>query len=154
MFEVKDGGTKVLKFEGEQLAASSSRRQGANRWVEFELYRTVGGAYILSRIGRSNFFHRPDCFVVKRNNLSPGEVHEDCVPCDECFPEPSDEVFYVEQPRYWAQVSESPEAVLDALYKYDDAGARYLTFVASRLIEQACKADEQFATSYRVEYVH
>jgi hypothetical protein len=43
--------------------------------------------------------------------------------------------------------------VLDALYKYDQGGARYLTNVAQRLLEQAAEQDEKIDTIYRVEMI-
>ena len=47
MIEVKDG-SRVYQFEGRLIANSTSWRRGADRWVEFTLYRTDGGKYIIS----------------------------------------------------------------------------------------------------------
>ena len=58
-----------------------------------------------------------------------------------------------ELPRYWAQVSDTAEAVVDHLYKYDEQGARYLTIVAERLLEEAAKLDPQIEQAYRVETI-
>jgi hypothetical protein len=60
---------------------------------------------------------------------------------------------FPEKHRYWAQVSEEPQAVLDALYKYDEGGARYLTNVAQRLLEDASKADDKIAAIYKFEVI-
>ena len=51
-YEVVNGKRRI-RFEGELLATSTSWEQGADRWVEFALYRTASGNYVLSRIGRS-----------------------------------------------------------------------------------------------------
>ena len=56
MFEVKDG-SRTLQFKGRLLAESSSWRRGSTRWIEFALYRTENGSYVLSRIGVSLIFH-------------------------------------------------------------------------------------------------
>jgi hypothetical protein len=75
------------------------------------------------------------------------------IPCDECEPTDEAELVFPEKYRYWAQVSEEPTAVLDALYKYDDGGARYLTNVAQRLLESASDIDTDIAKVYRVEII-
>jgi hypothetical protein len=153
MQEVRDGA-RILQFEGTSIASSSSQRPGAYRWIEFNLFKTIGGQYILSRIGRSLLFHQEPCLVIKRNNLRPGDPVPGVVPCDLCHPELGNgAAVYLEQPRYWAQVSDSPEAVLEALYKYDDAGARYLTRVAENLVRDASLADKAMDLAYRVEHV-
>jgi hypothetical protein len=60
---------------------------------------------------------------------------------------------FPEKHRYWAQVSEEPDAVLDALYKFDQGGARYLTNVAQRLLEDASEKDEAIESVYRIEMI-
>ena len=60
---------------------------------------------------------------------------------------------FPEKPRYWAQVSEEPDAVLEALYKYDQGGARYLTKVAERLLEDASVIDGKIEKMYKVEVI-
>jgi hypothetical protein len=62
-------------------------------------------------------------------------------------------IVFPEKFRTWAQVSEDAEPVLDALYKYDQGGARYLTHVAQRLLEQAADSDPNIDKIYRVEMI-
>ena len=50
MFEVKDG-SRILQFSGRLLGESSSKRGDSTRWIEFKLYKTENGKYILSRVG-------------------------------------------------------------------------------------------------------
>ena len=155
MHEVKDGA-RTLQFNGKLLGKSSSRRNDSTRWIEFELYRTESGSYILSRIGVSLVFHGAACTLVRRYNLTEApisELREHSLPCDECNPTEELDLIFPEKYRYWAQVSEEPSAVLDALYKYDDGGARYLTNVAQRLLEDAAKADANIADIYRYEII-
>ena len=155
MFEVKDGA-RTLQFNGKLLGKSSSKRNDSTRWIEFELYRTESGSYILSRIGVSLVFHGAACSLVRRYSLTEAptsELKERALPCDECNPTAELDLVFPEKYRYWAQVSEEPTAVLDALYKYDDGGARYLTNVAQRLLEEAAKTDADIATTYRYEII-
>jgi hypothetical protein len=50
-------------------------------------------------------------------------------------------------------VSDEPDAVLEALYKYDQGGARYLTMVAERLLEQAAPVDKGIQKIYSIEVI-
>lgn len=155
MFEVKDSA-RTLQFNGRLLSESSSWRRGSTRWIEFELYKTENGSYILSRVGVSVVFHGAACPLVKRYGLTEvnaTELTEDAVPCDECNASQSAVMVFPEKYRYWAQVSEEPEAVLDALYKQDVSGARYLTHVAQRLLEDAAEVDAKIDEVYRVEVI-
>lgn len=154
-YEVRDG-SRVLQFNGKMLAESSSWRRNSYRWIEFRLYKTENGSYILSRVGVSLLYHGAACPLVKRYILSEvpvAELETGAVPCEECNPDLSAALVFPEKHRHWALVSEEPDAVLEALYKYDDGGARYLTNVALRLMEQASEADEKLASIYRVEMI-
>lgn len=156
MYEVRDG-SRVLQFDGVLLAKSSSRRADQDRWVEFELYRTKSGSYVLGRIGQTTLFHALDCPIVKRNHLKASGVEfltDEHMACEECDPDDYLDEVAIEKPRYFALVSESPEAILEALYKKDHNGARYLTHVAQRLVETACENDARLEKAYRVEYIY
>jgi hypothetical protein len=157
MYEVKDN-KRTIKFDGVLLAFSTSFRPGVKRWIEFGLYRTVGGSYVLSRIGETHLFHDVDCAVALRNGLTQiprAALREGSVGCDVCRPDRFDtEMVSPEMPRYWAQVSDTAEAVVDSLYKYDEAGARYLTAVAERLLEEASAVDPAIEGAYRVETIY
>lgn len=155
MIEVKDGA-RTLQFNGRLLGKSSSWRRGSTRWIEFELYRTESGSYILSRIGVSLVYHGSACLLVKRyglNEISFEDLHKDAIPCEECRPTEEADLVFPEKHRHWAQVSEEPAAVLDALYKYDDGGARYLTNVAQRLLEESSKNDDKILEIYKFEII-
>ena len=156
MLQVKDG-SRIIQFEGDHLAASSSRRGNSQRWIEFNLYRTGSGVYVLAREGVSKIYHAPGCSVIRRNSLNDAprsDMNDDMEPCELCKPDDTDfPMVYPERSRYWAQVCETPAAVLDVLYKYDDSGARYLTLVAQRLLEDASNVDSAIADVYLVETI-
>lgn len=154
-FQVKDG-SRTLQFNGRLLGESSSWRRGATRWIEFALYRTDNGSYILSRVGVSLVFHGAACALVKRYGLVEGATEDlslDAIPCEECNPSLELPMIFPEKNRTWAQVSDDPEAVLEALYKYDQSGARYLTHVAQRLLESSAKHDDKIDDIYRIETI-
>jgi hypothetical protein len=159
MIEVKDG-SRTLQFNGKLLGKSSSYRKDSLRWIEFELYKTENGSYILSRVGISVIYHCAACHLVKRYGLqevSIDDVDKDraqqFVPCDVCNPSFEADMIFPEKNRHWAQVSDDPNAVLEALYKYDNGGARYLTNVAQRLLEQAAAVDKNIESIYKIEVI-
>lgn len=154
-YTVRDGA-RTLKFEGEKLAFSSSERPGSFRWIEFTLYKTEGGSYVLYRVGVSLVFHSSVCHLVKKYGLheeTPFNLVQDAAPCEECTPSHSEPLVYPEQFRYWTLVSKDADAVLDALYKSGEFGERYLTRVARQLIETAADNDVDLDRAYRVEFV-
>jgi|TARA_R110000782_G_scaffold74745_1_gene149312 hypothetical protein len=155
MLSVKDGD-RTLQFNGTLLGKSSSERRGAYRWIEFELYRTESGSFILSRIGVSLIFHGAACSLVTKYKLPDApnyELRENATPCPECNPDFSLDLVFPEKYRYWALVSENPEAVLEALYKHDDYGTKYLTSVAQRLLEGAARLDLDLASVYNYQII-
>jgi len=78
---------------------------------------------------------------------------DDALPCEECRPTRNVAIIFPEKHRHWAQVSEEPVPVLEALYKYDQSGARYLTNVAQRLLEDASDMDKGIESVYRIELI-
>jgi len=155
MFEVKDGA-RTLQFNGTRLGASTSWRRGSTRWIEFELYRTEGGSYILSRVGVSLVYHGAACALVKRYSLTEipaDDIAKDSIACPECEPTLEADLLFPEKHRNWAQVYEDPSDVLDALYKYDDNGVGYLTNVAQRLLDEVAKSDPEIAEVYHYEII-
>lgn len=157
MIHVKDGD-RTLQFNGKLLGKSSSQKRDSVRWIEFSLYRTESGSYVLSRVGVSVIYHVAACHLVKRYNLQEvqtGSVENprDLLPCDQCSPSLAADVIFPEKNRHWAQVSDDPSAVLEALYKYDSSGARYLTHVAQRVLEEASQSDHGIESVYKVEII-
>lgn len=155
MLQVRDGD-RTLQFNGTLLAKSTSKRRDSLRWIEFELYKTESGSYILSRIGVSIVFHGAACSLVRKYGLqekSSSTLNQSSIACEECQPSDDLDLIFPEKHRYWAQVSDRADAVLDALYKYDDNGARYLTSVAQRLLQDASLVDLEIADVYTVEIV-
>lgn len=164
MFQVKDD-KRILQFEGVHIAHASSQRRGvSDRWVEFDLFRTTGGNYILGRVGRTTLYHGPDCRVTKESRIKAAPVAiltTEMRPCEVCRPEQrllssdqdASELIYPEQPRYWASVCDSAVSVVDSLYQFGEDGTRYLTMVARRLLEAASEQDLDIDQAYRIETV-
>jgi hypothetical protein len=156
MHVVQDG-SRNLKFEGKELAFSSSREKNKTRWIEFTLFRTEKGHYVLSRVGVSVVYHHGTCPTVKRNNLDPlpsETIPTFMIPCDDCLPDlESDELVYPETDRKWAQVSDSAEGVVSSLKQLDSRGTEYLTVVARVLLERAAEKDSDISDAFYTEWV-
>jgi len=150
---VVENGQQRLNFDGELLSFSSSKTMSKSRWIEFTIYCTNSGKFIISRIGKSLVYHTIGCPVVKRSDdLRIKSISEDAIPCVQC--NPMDEmVFLPEKERTYASVSESAVGLIDGLYQFDDLGNRYLTMVARNVIEDAAQKNKEIAKAYYEEYV-
>lgn len=154
-YEVKDGA-RTLQFDGELLGKSSSRKRHSSRWIEFAIYKTTSGSYVISRVGVSITFHSATCSLVNKYGLTDeyvDELDQHAIPCEQCQPTFDLPIVFPEKNRYWAQVCEEPSAVIEALYKYGDGGARYLTWVARQVLEQASDKDGPLDSAYRFERI-
>lgn len=146
----------MLQFQGQLLGSSSSKRYDSARWIEFAIYKTEKGTYVLTRVGVSNIFHSLTCPLVKRyglHELPSDSVSPNAVPCEECHPSTAEPFLFPETYRYWTMTSDEPEAILEALYKKDDFGARYLTKVAERVLQEAAENDPELDSAYRIEFI-
>lgn len=148
---------QILKFNGTKLSESSSQAPNKTRWVEFELYVTVSGIYVLSRKGASILFHTENCDVVSRNKLSgisADELPLSYVPCPDCKPSRiAIDGVYPETARYWAVRSRKPQDIVNHLMQYDNNNIKYLTKVASDLLEEASKFDPKVREVFEVEVI-
>ena len=157
MHVVKDG-LRELKFEGEELASSSSKTPDKARWIEFRLYKTRGGEYVLSRIGHTLLYHAGYCDVVSRNglySLPSIALGRNMVPCPRCKPSPqTDTDLFPEMARYWAIVSKDPTTIVESLQRTDEElGVTYYTSVAQRLLLAASKKDEGIKDNFFTEWI-
>lgn len=154
-YEVKDGA-RTLRFDGQKLAHSSSYRLGSARWIEFSLFKTAGGTYILHRVGVSLVFHSSTCSLVRRYGLheeAGASLSRGAISCSDCQPKLSDPLVFPEEDRHWTLTTENPESVVESLYKEDDSGIKYLTRVAERLLEDAVQHDADLDAAYRIVYI-
>lgn len=155
-FSVRDGVRK-LEFDGTKLAESSSRLPKKPRWVEFSIYRTPKGQYVLSRVGFSIFYHSRECYTVARNSLSAVDgltLSAEYVSCSSCHPQRTDEEgVFPETPRFAAWVCSDALGVVSSLMKEDDNGTEYLTNVARRLLVDASKLDADIADAFYVDRI-
>lgn len=110
---------RALQFRGFKLADVSSQRnkrgETKKRWIEIRIYRTIGGNFIVERVGVSTMKGEKD-------------IH-------------------------FAQVCETPRAVIETLYSKDGDGAWFLSWVARAALEEASKVDDSLEDEYRIEHI-
>ena len=132
------------------LSHSTSFKDDADRWVEFDLYRTEGGSYVVARTGYSRLYHTPGCQIVRKGRHRPAQVATlvrgvgavQPVQARRDARRPGGELIYPERPLHWAQACSNAEAAVEALAKYDVDGNRYFTHVARALIRDAAKVEQ------------
>jgi hypothetical protein len=161
MYQVRDGATRVVEFDGQLLAEVSSRRANAPRWTELRLYKTDGGMYVLEKVGASVVVHAPGCpdmigSLPRFQDEHPGADPSDgqwwfCERCGEMAVRDITRLL-VESNRYWSIISEDPSQIIDALYRRK-AGARSMPRMSLDLLDEAGKADPTILDAFRVEYV-
>jgi len=63
-FNLPRSGQLPLRFNGELLAVSDSKRPAAVRWSELEIYRVDDGRYVVHTVGRTTHHNERDRFTV------------------------------------------------------------------------------------------
>lgn len=161
-WELKDDDGRITKFDGVQLATATSDNGQALRWTEVALYRTIGGAYVIHKIGRTVAYHVRDATSCKSHG-SETEVSvalKDCrtlIICPVCSPRdledyaPSAKV-RVEADRSTVLIAASPGDAVAACYT-DIQGQRYLTKTASRALKAAADLDDSLRLAWMVQVV-
>jgi hypothetical protein len=158
--QVRDGH-RLLTFDGQLLAAVSSRDGEKDRWTEMRVYQTNGGSYILEKVGRSVRLHMPGCDDILKDlplfqQAHPGEDPDYGYSwCEKCSPPIGEEYDFttllVEEDRYWATLSTDPEVIIDALWRKRE-GYRRLPHISVQLLTALSRVDPAF-DSWRTEKV-
>ena len=145
---------RSIKFSGSLLGEASSKTDTSLRWVEFKLYKTKGGQYILWRIGKSRVYHTIWCN--KKLDFYPSNtvVFSDLIPCQKCQPSPDEEYVSPEMPRSKILTTKNAASVIKLLYMVDKDDIQYLTNVAIDLLNQSSENDKDIKDAYEEEYIY
>ena len=158
-YEVQDG-SRMLTFEGELLGSVTSQRPSSPRWSEYRLYKTVGGVYVLEKVGRSIVVHQPGCTKIvealnRFQTTNPGRDPEDgWWFCESCIFDGRYDLtaLLVEADRHWVIVSTEADQIIDALYR-KKSGARSLPRLSLDLLDQVARVDDRIGGAFRVERI-
>jgi hypothetical protein len=156
-FDVKDG-QRPLTFVGWMIASADSQSGRDVRWTELTLYKTLTGRYVMEKIGRSDVFHADRCQRrskgVRHDVLDDALPEEDSdlelesvfVPCPDCRPSYDESPVWVERDIAAVAVFESPEKLVQSLFRKDSDNMRFLSRVSRSLLEEAATRDEGIAS--------
>ena len=152
MIKLNDG-KRTLSFSGALLGKSSSFTKDSLRWIEFELYKTQAGQYILWRSGKSKVLHTIWCNK-KLDSIPSNAIQLDNFSlCKKCHPSSVETYLSPELPRNKVINTKSANSVVKSLYMTDENDVKYLTKVATDLLEQASGVDEGICKAYKEEYI-
>jgi hypothetical protein len=151
-YRIADSDGRSVDFDGVLLATENSRRQGIPRWTETNLWKTVGGNYILQKVGKSSVFHRAEGGCDAGVEIESSELPMDATPCDRCQPSLTSFVRH-EVDRSTVHVSTTPEGVVESAYHADDDGVLVLTWTNRRLLVAASKVDPQLKEAFSVQRI-
>jgi len=138
-FTVYDKG-RQLDFEGFHLSNSSSYNPSKPRWFVVDIYKTVGGKYIVAGSGKSLVVHRVNCAQMKEKNVSAVVALKSAIPCPTCKPNLREDVVH-EVNREWAQVSDDPQAIIERLRLRDSDGVWYIPKTSTSALLEAAEKD-------------
>lgn len=141
------------------LASATSARPGVRRWTELVVYRVVDGTYLLSKVGRSQLAHRPDCARVNRWMVTWSTAGEEArvrrYPCPECAPEVGDRMdphTVLETTRMTALLAQDTEQLIDVLLAGRPGQQPHdpsrLSTLVTHMVEQLCVTDSAFSVNW------
>lgn len=151
-FEVRNDAGPTYSFTGKLLGHASTERGHSLRWTEIDIYKTAGGNYIVSRLGKSLVYHVADATCTSSGvPIRGGRIREDAEPCERCEPPvPEDPgfdpetMFLAEKTHESADVVEDAQKVADALSTWDKhKQMKRLSSVASEALHKAAASDPE-----------
>lgn len=151
-FVVRDR-LREIGFNGRELGRASTEKDDSLRWTEIIIYKTVGGKYVIERLGRSLVYHVPEssCDSGQGFPVLGKQLSDESEPCPQCRPKvPEDEgfnpewVFSHERTISSAEVVDRPEELHDALSMYDKRRkVSRISHVASTALHVASSNDPE-----------
>lgn len=145
LYVVHDHGREI-DFFGVLLGSSSSYARGKTRWFEVAIYKSQGGKYIVSGVGRTTVVHKASCkHVTSRNVQDQLPLPTYMSACDACHPSLADDFLVPELDRQWAQVSDEADAVIERLRLRDADGVFYIPHTSINALNEAATVDDALA---------
>lgn len=149
-YDVRNGPDEVVRFTGVLLGDASSDDGKRLRWQEVAIYKTEAGNYIASRVGRTLVYHA-------LNGCEYGQVTTGDTlgysPCPVCNPDPYASRFRLEEDRFTAHISETPQGILESLTSTDQDGVTYRPRVVQEALREAAANDAALKEAMSVRLV-
>lgn len=147
---------RTLEFDGTLLARATTESPHSPRWTEIEIYKTVGGNYVVHRVGVSLVYHDADASCATGDEMTVGELGEDAEPCKFCdpgrFTTPT-VLVAVEADRHSADSASTPRQVGDALLIHPHGRSPYLSGPAQDVLSRAIKVDPSLRDAFQSERI-
>lgn len=146
----------TMTFEGQLIGEATTETPEAPRWTEIRIYKTVGGNYVVERVGVSLVYHVADAPCASGVSKTIGQLLEDddlreLEPCERCQPASIDDLptnarVKVETDRYSADAV-PVRGVVPALTLRRDNGSEYVSNVAQAALTEALHNDPELAST-------
>ena len=148
-------GDQRVQFSGRMLAKRSSQQGPEDlRWTEIEMYRTVGGKYIVHKTGRSVVWHNPGSQCASGTRVPFEAIATGFLPCPRCAKNLSAGAYVqTETDRHTVHVSESARGAVESCYTQDGDKVAYLTFPARQVLAEVSMIDEDIKNAFMVQRV-
>lgn len=156
-YEVEGAG-RLLTFSGIILGSATSQKPKSARWTELTLYKTIGGSYVLEKIGRSLVTHMPGCpdiigEIPRFQAAHPGEDPDE-YEFHECVPETYDFTqLLVEMDRRWAINSDDPHEIVESLKFRKSSGEMSMPMTATILLGNVVKVEPAFREAWQPQHI-
>lgn len=147
---------EVIEFEGNMISGATTERSDDPRWTEINIYKTVGGSYVIQRIGRSVVYHvrGSECNygIATRVDKLPSDA-EPCKICNPGFPEDLDveDIVDFEIDIHSAEVCTAAELPHRLTHKKTNRETgkeeRFMSSVSRRALQGALDADEDLTNA-------
>jgi hypothetical protein len=120
---------------------------GKPRWFVVNIYKTLGGKYIVAGSGQSRVVHREHCPQMKEKNPILAPANPASFPCEACKPQLTEKVAH-EINVEWAQVSDNPHAIIERLRLRDSEGVWYIPKISTTVLMEAAEKDEGIKAAF------
>ena len=148
----------TLTCAGQLIGEASTETPESSRWTEIKIYKTVGGSYIVERVGVSLVYHDADAPCASGVSRTVADVLDDdreLEPCERCRPsdiyDTKNKVslshrIKVETDRHSASATDV-RGVVPALTLRRDNGSEYVSNVAQAALTEAIHNDPELASA-------
>ena len=85
-YRIKKSQLDVIEFEGRLISEATTEHPSNPRWTEIKIYKTLGGRYIVQRIGKSVVYHLSGSTCNFGIPTLGSDLPEDSEPCSDCHP--------------------------------------------------------------------
>jgi hypothetical protein len=146
---------RIYEFDGSLIGFGSTETVVTDRWTEIEIYRTVGGSYIVHTVGVSLLYHDIDAECASGSVISVRRLYDSARkgdqhrPCGQCRPGPlsalirqPDDRLRRESNRHSVKVVKNAGNLNEALQLKRATGEPYLSAVAREALREAVANDD------------